>query len=104
MPSSRAKSAGSFPELSISRTASRLNSGVKVLRFRIEHLLQGFCPLFRCPSNPGYLKATLQGLYNPDRIKPDRIKQPLTSLDGALKPISWEEVEGVLVENVSKLG
>jgi hypothetical protein len=39
--------------LSISRTASRLNSDVYFLRFVIEHLLKVICPLVWCPSNRG---------------------------------------------------
>ena len=34
--------------------ASRLNSGLKLFRYVIEHLFWRFLPLYWRPSNPGY--------------------------------------------------
>jgi hypothetical protein len=55
---------GRFFEVSSNRTASRLNSALNCLRFVIEHLLRGLCPLSRYLSNPGYLR--LQVSVMPD--------------------------------------
>jgi len=44
-----------LPPASSNRTASNLNSWVNRHCLPIEHLLRGSCPLFGCPSNPGYL-------------------------------------------------
>jgi molybdopterin-containing oxidoreductase family iron-sulfur binding subunit len=55
------------------------------------------------PVNHGRLcargQASLQGLYNPDRIK-----QPLRrAASGELQPISWEDGEKLLVEKLKEL-
>jgi anaerobic selenocysteine-containing dehydrogenase/Fe-S-cluster-containing dehydrogenase component len=55
------------------------------------------------PVNQGRLcargQASVQGLYNPDRIK-----QPLKrGADGSLQPISWKEAEDQLAGQISKL-
>jgi anaerobic selenocysteine-containing dehydrogenase/Fe-S-cluster-containing dehydrogenase component len=55
------------------------------------------------PVNQGRLcargQASVQGLYNPDRIK-----QPLKrGTDGSLQPIPWKEAEGLLAAQLSKL-
>jgi anaerobic selenocysteine-containing dehydrogenase/Fe-S-cluster-containing dehydrogenase component len=55
------------------------------------------------PVNRGRLcargQASLQGLYNPDRIR-----QPLKrASDGSLQPISWEEAEKHLAAQISQL-
>src|SRR6266568_7510914 len=57
MPSSRATSAPGLPESFNSRTASSLNSFVCRFPVAMEHLRGGYFPPFRCPPNPGYLKA-----------------------------------------------
>ncbi len=56
------------------------------------------------PVNRGRLcargQASLQGLYNPDRIK-----QPLLrGNDGQLRPVSWDEAEGRVAERLVDLG
>ncbi len=56
------------------------------------------------PSNAGRLcargQASLQGLYNPDRIN-----SPLRRVDGSgeFEPISWDEAETLLVERLEAL-
>lgn len=55
------------------------------------------------PVNQGRLcargQASVQGLYNPDRIR-----QPLKrGADGSLQPVSWKEAEGQLAGQISKL-
>ena len=55
------------------------------------------------PVNQGRLcargQASLQGLYNPDRIR-----QPLRKgRDGTWRPISWEEGEGLLASRLAEL-
>ncbi len=55
------------------------------------------------PVNSGSLcargQASLQGLYNPDRIR-----QPLSrDASGALQPVSWQEAEQILVEKLQTL-
>jgi anaerobic selenocysteine-containing dehydrogenase/Fe-S-cluster-containing dehydrogenase component len=55
------------------------------------------------PVNQGRLcargQASVQGLYNPDRIR-----QPLKKgTDGTLQPISWKEAEGLLATQLSEL-
>ena len=55
------------------------------------------------PINAGALcargQASLQGLYNPDRIR-----QPLVrDATGALQPVSWEQAEQILVEKLHTL-
>ncbi|MGE5304269.1 MAG: molybdopterin-dependent oxidoreductase [Alphaproteobacteria bacterium] len=55
------------------------------------------------PVNQGRLcargQASVQGLYNPDRIT-----QPLKKgTDRSLQPISWKEAEGLLADQLSKL-
>ncbi len=55
------------------------------------------------PVNRGRLcargQASLQGLYNPDRIR-----QPLRKgRDGTWRPISWEEGEGLLASRIADL-
>lgn len=52
-PNSRARSAAGFPDLSINLSASRLNSDVNCLRFLIEHLLRGVCPLSKVSRQTG---------------------------------------------------
>ncbi|MBI4528127.1 MAG: molybdopterin-dependent oxidoreductase [Deltaproteobacteria bacterium] len=55
------------------------------------------------PVNQGRLcargQASLQGLYNPDRIR-----QPLRKgADGTLQPVSWDEVGRILAGRISEL-
>lgn len=55
------------------------------------------------PINQGRLcargQASLQGLYNPDRIR-----QPLRrAADGTLQPVSWDEVGRILAGRISEL-
>ena len=55
------------------------------------------------PVNQGRLcargQASLQGLYNPDRIR-----QPLRrGADGNLQPVSWDEAERILAGRISEL-
>jgi len=55
------------------------------------------------PVNRGALcargQASLQGLYNPDRLR----EPLLRSADGTLKPVSWEEAEGRIVKDLLRL-
>ena len=55
------------------------------------------------PINRGALcargQASLQGLYNPDRIR-----QPLSrKTDGTFQPVTWEEAEGRIAEELIRL-
>ena len=52
------RSLGRFLELSSNRTASRLNSAVKLLRFVIEHLL-GFLTPFSVSIKPGLTQCVV---------------------------------------------
>ncbi|MPZ77377.1 MAG: molybdopterin-dependent oxidoreductase [Deltaproteobacteria bacterium] len=55
------------------------------------------------PVNQGALcargQASLQGLYNPDRIREPLIR----NTDGTFRPVSWEEAEGTVAKHLSTL-
>jgi molybdopterin-containing oxidoreductase family iron-sulfur binding subunit len=55
------------------------------------------------PINRGALcargQASLQGLYNPDRIRAPLFR----SADGTFRPVSWEEAEGRVVKELLRL-
>lgn len=44
-------------------------------------------------------QASLQGLYNPDRIRSPLLRSP----DGKLQPVGWEQAEQALLDNIQAL-